>query len=300
MTSSSPIVRVIVSASFVCSSLGIAVAQQTPPPGQGGQGGQGGPGRPPAQPDGWSVQVGGGFLFSPTYLGDDDYQLRALPNIQVTYGDDFFASVQTGIGYNLLRGGNLRTGAWRAGPIMRIAFGREAEGAQPFVIAGENTQDLQGLGDINTTFELGGFFAYETPKWQVQVEAREGLNGHEGFVADITLNRRGRFQALGGMNIFSVGPRVRFVDGEFNSAYFDVNGAQSLASGLPVFDTGGGLQTYGVGANIVRPIGSKRRIIGVVTAGYDRIGGDAGDAPLVRLRGSRNQASIGFFLSYRL
>ena len=33
--------------------------------------------------------------------------------------------------------------------------------------------------------------------------------------------------------------------------------------------------------------------------GYDRLEGDAADNPLVQLRGSEDQASIGVFVSYR-
>lgn len=44
--------------------------------------------------EGWGLRVGAGGLLTPTYEGDDSYRLSILPNIQVTYGDDFFASVQ--------------------------------------------------------------------------------------------------------------------------------------------------------------------------------------------------------------
>jgi len=37
----------------------------------------------------------------------------------------------------------------------------------------------------------------------------------------------------------------------------------------------------------------------VLVAGYDRLTGDAADNPLVQLRGSEDQASLGIFLSYR-
>ncbi|MHA7873072.1 MAG: MipA/OmpV family protein, partial [Hyphococcus sp.] len=70
----------------------------------------------PPQPEGLNIAVGGGLLFAPTYVGDDDYQLSTLPNIQIRYGNRFFASVQDGLGYNVVNTPN-----WRAGPIARIA-----------------------------------------------------------------------------------------------------------------------------------------------------------------------------------
>lgn len=242
---------------------------------------------------GWRVGVGGGTMFAPTYVGDDDYQLSLLPNIQIRYGDRFFASVQDGLGYNLINEEN-----WRAGPIARIAFPRNEDGDQPFAIAGDNTTDLIGLGDVSATAELGGFAEYRTGPISARFEARQGVNGHEGFVGDISMNYGGRSFVLGPPLIYSVGPRLRLVSDNFQSAYFGVNAAQSAASGLPQFDAGGGLHSYGVGAAFILPITRDNSASAVLVAGYDRLAGDAADAPLVVQRGARDQASIGLYFSF--
>jgi outer membrane protein len=99
--------------------------------------------------------------------------------------------------------------------------------------------------------------------------------------------------------IWSVGPRAKLVDDSYNSAYFSVDAAQSVASGLPVFEAGGGLHSYGIGATAIIPLTTDNTWSAVVVAGYDRLEGDAADNPLVQLRGSEDQASIGVFVSYR-
>ena len=251
--------------------------------------------QPPDAPDGWSLSVGAGGLFAPAYEGDDDYRLSLLPNIQVAYGDRFFASVQDGVGYNVIN-----SEVFRIGPIARIEFSRDEDGSQPFAIAGDRTNDLIGLGDVATTIELGGFAEFDVGPLTASLEARQAVNGHDGFVADVGLRYGGRTFALGPPVIYAFGPRLKIVDDNFNDAYFSVTPAQSLASGLPVFDADGGLYSVGAGATFIFPLSRDNRMSAVLIAGYDRLTGDAGDAPLVQLRGARDQASLGLFFSYRL
>lgn len=105
----------------------------------------------PEKAQGWSFTVGAGLVYAPAYVGADNYQLNALPNITINYADRFFASVKDGVGYDVIN----RSG-WRIGPIARYKFGRKEDQDNPFRIAGEKSNDLRGLGDIDGTLELGG------------------------------------------------------------------------------------------------------------------------------------------------
>ena len=247
----------------------------------------------PPQNEGWQFGIGGGPRFAPTYVGDDDYQLSILPSIEIKYGDRFFASVQNGVGYKVIN-----ENGFEVGPIARVRFARNEDGDQAFAIAGDDTTDLIGLGDVPTTAELGGFVNYKVQDFTFGVEARRGVNGHEGLVVDADAKYSGRSFVLGPPIIFSVGPRVTIVDDNYHSAYFGVDAGQSLLSGLPVFDAGGGIHSYGVGVTFILPITRDNSMSAVLVAGYDRLAGDAGSSPLVQLRGSRDQASIGLFFSY--
>ena len=248
--------------------------------------------QPPAN-EGWRFGVGGGFLLAPTYEGDDNYRVSALPNIQIEYGTRFAASVQNGITYAVLNGERLT-----AGPIARIRFNRNEDGSQPFAITGERTGDLVGLGDVATTIELGGYLNYDFGDISASVEARRAVNGHDGFIVDAGLRYGGQTFALGPPLIYSFGPRVSVVGDNYNETYFGVTAAQSAASGLPIYSANGGLKSYGVGATVILPLTRDNSASAVFIAGYDRLAGDAGDAPLVRLRGDRDQAAVGMFLTY--
>ncbi len=244
--------------------------------------------------EGWGLVVGAGALSSPTYEGDDTSRLSILPNLQVTYSDRFFASVQEGIGYRVFA-----DDTFKAGPILRVKFSRSENGDQAFAVEGDDTTDLIGLGDIDTSLEAGGFVDYKVGPVTFSAEARQAFTGHEGFVADLGVKWSGRNFMFGPPIIWSVGPRARLVDDTYNAAYFGVNATQSAASGLPVFDATGGLHSYGLGATAIIPLTQDNAWSAVIIAGYDRLTGDAADNPLVQLRGSKDQASLGVFLSYK-
>ena len=96
---------------------------------------------------GWSAQVGGGFRYAPSFVGDDDYQLFLLPNIRATYGSRLSFGIPEGIKYDLVQSNGLRLG-----PNIRPSFGRNEDGRQPFSIAGEANDDLP---DVAATLEPG-------------------------------------------------------------------------------------------------------------------------------------------------
>jgi outer membrane protein len=244
--------------------------------------------------EGWGLTVGAGGLLTPTYEGDDSYRLSILPNIQVTYGDDFFASVQEGVGYRIINDETLRVG-----PIGRLKFSRGEDGDQPFAVTGEDTTDLVGLGEVDTTFEVGGFVEYEIGGITLGAEARKAVSGHDGAVLDLDASWSGRSMVFGPPLIWSFGPRARIVDDTYTAAYFGVTSAQSLASGLPFYSAAGGLYSYGIGGTAILPLDRDNRWSAVLFASYERLTGDAASSPLVQLRGSEDQATLGLFVSYR-
>jgi len=246
-----------------------------------------------ATEDEWRVSVGAGALYAPSYEGDDDYRLSLLPSVEVAYGSRFRASVENGARYALIDGDRLR-----AGPIGRIRFAREEDGSGTFAVGGDDTNDLRGLGDVDTSIELGGFAEYALGPIVLSAEVRQAVSGHDGAAADIAARWSAREQLFGAPLIWSVGPRARFVDDRFSRAYFGVDAAQSAASGLAVYDPSGGLYAYGVGASAIMMIGADWSM--VLIAGYDRLTGDAADSSLVRDRGSPDQAAIGLFFTRRL
>ncbi len=243
--------------------------------------------------DEWQVSALIGIASLPLYLGDDDTQLSLTPDINIKYGDTFFASFLNGIGYNIVS-----TKHWQVGPIIKYDFGRDEEDGSPLSISGDDTDDLLGLGDIKGSVEAGAFLSYKTDRWQTKVEIRQGLDrGHEGLIGELEVKLSGQTTIFSKPLFYSIGPKAVYGDESYQQAYFGINSAQSIQSGLGQYTPKAGLVSYGLHANLVMPINKKWAIGGF--AGHDKLGDDASDSPLIRERGSKNQSIGGIFFSYR-
>ncbi len=243
----------------------------------------------------WTVRTGAGLLYAPAFLGSKDYQMLAVPDLRFAYKDRFFASVQDGIGYNIINKPH-----WQSGPIAKLAFQRNENGKSPFKFAGTSTKALRGLGDVDTTIELGGYLQYNWRDWSTRLEVRQGINGHNGLINDLNLNYTHDISPLfykaGPPLILSIGPHVSAVNQNYNQAYFGVDSNQAQRSGLPEYDAHSGILNYGLSSVLVVPL--NYHLSATLIASYDRLADDAADAPLVTQRGTPDQAMIGLFLSY--
>jgi outer membrane protein len=232
------------------------------------------------------------MIYAPAFLGSDDYQLSGYPDIKVEYKDLFFASVGDGIGYNFIN-----NYGWRVGPIAKYAFKRKEDGESDFRISGDETNALRGLGDVDGTIELGGYAEYSFEPFSYKVELRQGVNGHEGMIGEMSLNYAGAIKNMGPPVFFAIGPQLKFADSDYNNAYFGINQTQSANSGLARYSADNGLVSYGFGGFASLPVGDKISLS--MFGGYERLGSEVADSPLVQERGNENQFAAGLNLSYK-
>ena len=243
------------------------------------------------QQRGWNVSAGGGLIVAPTYMGDDEYQFMAVPNVRVTYDDKFFASIQEGAGYNVINNEN-----WRIGPLARYDFGRDEDGDSALRIGGEDTDDLRGLGDVDGTAELGAFAEYKMQPLSAKLEILQGVGGHDGLRGNASLKYSARTQINQQAIMLAFGPEITFADSSYHDAYFGVDAGQSAASGLGQYDPEGGILSYGIGGSVIMPI--TERVSSVFFASYNRLGDEAANSSLVEERGSPHQGTAGIFINY--
>ena len=231
-------------------------------------------------PPGWQIDFGPGLLAVPQFPGSSGLRVLPIPALDIRYKNQFFASVQQGIGYNLVNERHLR-----AGPILRPEFGRTSRDIARF----------PGLRRISFAPEVGGFIAWQPNFFTtVQVEVRQAIGGHEGLIADLSLRR----VKLIGKWTLGYGGRLRFADQRYNRRYFGVTPAEAATSGLAAYAPGGNLNDIGVSAFVSRRLGGKWSANGFVS--YSRLLLDAADSPITRSRfGSANQVTLGATLSYR-
>lgn len=273
---------------------------QGPPPGVTGQGPPvGAIGFRPVFDDTWvSLGIGAGLV--PSYSGSDDYRLFPFPLIVGRVGGVGFSPNGPGLTLDLLSPQPsllTRKPQISAGPTFRIRNDRADQVIDDVV---EQLEDLDLAVEIGAAAGVslpGVFNARDTLRLSAQARwdvagAHDGMIVEPGIGYTLPLNPGLLVQA-------SVG--FEFVDDSFAEYYYSVSPAQSAASGLPVFDADGGLNSVG-GAVIVtidldgNAFNGGFNIYSI--AGYSRLVGDAAETPFTAERGSANQFIGGIGVGY--
>jgi MipA family protein len=229
----------------------------------------------------WTVMVGVGGEYKPDFAGANRAMLSPVPifAIRRAGSTEQFRGPRDSPSIAFLDFGDLR-----AGPVAKFVAGRKQY----------NYSELNGLGDVKTSVQLGGFVEYYPVDWfRTRVELRQGVVGPNGTVADFSADFIvPLFQRL----TISAGPRFTWESTQATSPYFGIDAVQAMASGLPLFNARGGAHSYGAGAQISYRINPQWEVHSYVE--YERLLGDAAASPLVTLRGSPNQTTVGIGASY--
>jgi MipA family protein len=229
----------------------------------------------------WTVMVGAEGASTPDFEGARRSMLSPAPifSIRRAGSTDQFRGPRDSPSIAFLDFGDLR-----AGPVAKFVAARKQY----------NYSELNGLGDVKAAVELGGFVEYYPVDWfRTRVELRQGVVGPNGTVADVSADFI--VPVIQRLTI-SAGPRFTWESTQATSPYFGIDAVQAMASGLPVFNAKGGAHSYGAGAQVSYRINPQWEVHSYVE--YQRLLGDAAASPLVTLRGSPNQTTIGMGASY--
>jgi outer membrane protein len=229
----------------------------------------------------WTGMVGIGGQYGPAFEGSKNWMLSPVPifSIRRAGAAEQFRGPRDSASIALIDFGDLR-----AGPAAKFVPGRKSF----------DYSELNGLGDVKATVELGGFVEYYPVDWfRTRGELRQGIGGHHGAVADLSADFIVPvIQRL----IVSAGPRFTWESTQATAPYFSVEGIQALSSGLPMFDAKGGAHSFGFGGQVSYRFNPQWEVHAYVE--YERLLGDAAHSPLVTLRGSPNQTTVGIGASY--
>ena len=230
----------------------------------------------------WTVQIGVEGWVMPRWVGSDGtYIFLPVPLLDVRKAGtpERFHSTRDSFGVALID-----MGQFRAGPVVWGRLSRKES----------KDSKLIGLGDIDTAYEFGIFAEYMWAPWlRTRAEVRQGTGGHHGTVADLAADV---IAPATRQLTLSAGPRITLASTSATSPYFSVTTAQSAASGLPVYDAKGGVWSVGAGAK-ARYLWNQQWGTHVF-AEYERLTGDAGNSPIVTMRGSRDQWTFGAGVTY--
>jgi len=222
--------------------------------------------------NGVSFRFGLGPGFGPGYFGDEDTD--AKPAFKFQFEELRFGGIGAGGGgdnYGLGFGGSVRFVGERSA---------------------DDYEELDGLEDVDLSFELGGGLEYSAPGYDVFAKLRYGVIGHESFVAELgsDIYYRPTDQLT-----FKAGPRILLGDDDYASTYFGVTADESAASSFDVFDARGGIISAGARAEATYAINDDWEVVGTIR--YDQLREDAADSPITQ---SEDQISGSLVLTRQI
>lgn len=238
---------------------------------------------PSLSPEGWTVTVGATIGAQPAWMGSSRMAVYGMPRFSLSRPGSAasarFSSFDDGISPALIDTGLVRMG-------LNIGFAGQRRSS--------SDSRLAGLRDVPFTVEAGLFAEMYPFEWlRLRAALRHGIGGHGGLVGDLGADAIWRPDNRWTL---AVGPRAHFGSDAYVSRYFSVSAAESAASGLPVYRARGGFTGVGAAASVSYRFDGGWTVTGF--AAYERLVSSAADAPLVRLRGSADQFTVGTSVTY--
>ena len=227
--------------------------------------------------------IGAGAAYIPDYEGSDDYRIVPAAAIRGRVSGISFYTRATYLYVDFVPRGD---GAleFDVGPIAGVRLNR----------TGKIKDDaVDALPELDTAIELGGFAGftyhgltnpYDALSFRVDVVKDVG-GAHESTLVTPTID----FGTPLSQRLY-VGATLsaEWAGGGYADYYYSIDGAGSLASGLPVYDADGGFKSWRLGllANQSLTGDLTRGLSLFATGGYTKLSGDFADSPIVDDRGS--------------
>lgn len=238
--------------------------------------------------EGWHVRLGAAGFLTPDYEGSDHYEVKPIPDVEITYDNRFFLSRQ-GVGADILSSNGLTLGA-------AIAYEGARKSRKAAALAGYRNVGDTAIGRI--------FVEYSIDRLMLSADVATDIlgDGHKGTEA--TLSATWMFNPVGRTMVL-FGPSLTWASDDYMHSYFSTTADRLRPTGptelvVPGSRTGykadAGFKNAGLTAFLIHPLDRNWAITGI--AGYSRLLGDAADSPFVKDNGSRDQFMGGFGLSY--
>lgn len=222
----------------------------------------------------------------PDYEGSDHYKLTPAAGIRGRIGGMSFWSNATWLYLDVIARPNSGID-FDLGPIVGVRRNRTGKIKDVFV---------DRLPERDMAVEVGGFAGVS---WHGLTNPYDALSFRVDLLKDVGGAHKSTVISpsvsfgtpLSRTFYVSASANAEWAGGGYADYYYSITPADSLASGLPVYDADGGMKQWGLGLLANSSItGDLTHGLSVfTTARYSRLTGDFADSPIVDLRGSRNQ-----------
>jgi MipA family protein len=267
---------VLLAASSILAGAGALAADSPPAPAASPPPAP--PAAPAASPDGYIVTLQVIGAVTPSFPGSSVVRPYPFPGFSVRGAGEpeRFSAPDDGFGVPVFEADGLRMG-----PVANFVFRRG------------NRDGLFGLHQVGLTHEVGGFaeyFAFD--HFRARAELRQGVDGHEGFVASFGADFFGESNSFR----LSLGPRLNLGDNRYANAYFSVTPVEAILNGrLEPYQASGGFTSAGAVATVRYDF--TPNLNATVYTGLQRLTGSVGGSPIPNMVGSRDQFTAGVSLS---
>lgn len=208
----------------------------------------------------WNVVIGAGGLYAPKFEGSDEFEIQPFPMFSATIGEHITVDPR-GISINVY---NYQS--FNFSTKVGYDLGRKED----------DSDHLEGLGDIDAGAVVGGKLAYELGPVELYTSFDKTIGGSDGLVGTVGANISHSYNQF----LFSAGASATWADANHMDSYFGVTAAQSARSGLAAYDAGAGFKRVDFEASVTYVTQKNWLVQGQVGIGY--LVGDAADSPIVQ------------------
>lgn len=242
-------------------------------------------------------RIGLGIGLVPEYEGSGKYGVTALPLLDIGRLGAFFvrgASINPNDGLasagvtvmHFSYSGQSGSGVqFVIGPLLRLHGGRDED----------DSDELNGLGDIDPSAGTGGFIGFTAGSWQADttISSQDVGNDKDGLLATFNLKHT---TSVNEKLTVSTGLSTSWADEDYMQGYFGVTSDQAAQSGLPLFDSEAGFKDVGIQFHTSYALSKSLSLDSQL--GFWRLLNDAANSPIVEDSGSANQIKGLIGISY--
>ncbi|MGC4250575.1 MAG: MipA/OmpV family protein [Sphingobium sp.] len=240
-----------------------------------------------------SLTIGVGGAYIPSYEGSDDYRVIPIAQARGKVHDFAFWTRGPALYVDAIPNRDSDGVDFELGPLVNLRFDRSSR-------KGMKDDAVRALGKRDMAVEVGGFVgigktgvitsAYDNLSARVAV-AKDVAGAHKGYVVTPAIEY---VTPLSITTFVGMSVSAEYVSKKYGRYYYDVDGADAAASGLPLYDRAGdkaGFKKIGVNLTAGKSLSGDIRKGWAIFAlgGYSRMLGRYGDSPVVSVAGSRNQ-----------
>lgn len=245
------------------------------------------------------IMAGVGIGRVADYEGSDDYELLPVPGVVGRVDGIGFSYLGNRVSVNLIRAPEGPGWSFTLGPVASIGLNRAT-------LKSIDDPRIRALGKVGISVELGGMAGiarrgvltsdYDRLGFTVSVR-HDVAGGHGGTLINPNINY---ITPLSRRSLALLFVSATHADGDYARSYYTITPAQSVASGLPVFNAKSGWKDWTIGGAL------DVSLTGDLTGGLSAIGGvaytrllnDFAASPVVSVAGSRDQWMVGLGLAY--